>query len=65
MGLKKSLLAGIVAFVVAAAVARAASGNRRGTRIGLLTGGAVALSTLVSGRGDDGDADLEDELAAE
>lgn len=50
MALKMSLLSGFVAFVVATAVASVAGGKRLCTRIGLLTGVAVALSASLSGR---------------
>ena len=65
MGLKKSLLSGVVAFVVATLVARAVGGKRLGTKIGVLTGGSVALSTWMSGRKGDVTVEIEDEIAAE
>ncbi|UPV99199.1 hypothetical protein M0R88_11755 [Halorussus gelatinilyticus] len=63
MGLTKSLLRGIVAFVVAALVARAFGGN--GTKIGLLTGGSVAVTTWLFGRDDSTEIEFEDEVVAE
>ncbi|WP_135851794.1 hypothetical protein [Halorussus salinus] len=63
MGLKKSLLSGIVAFVLATLVVRAGGGN--GTKFGLLTGGSVAVTTWLSGRDDGTEIEFEDEVAAE
>lgn len=65
MGLKKSLLSGLVAFVVASAAARTVGGKRLGTRIGLLTGGSVAVSTWLSGRKRGSKIEFEDDVAAE
>ena len=65
MGLKKSLLSGIVAFVVATTVARMIGGKRIGTRVGLLTASSVAVSTWLSGRKPATDVEFEDELEAE
>lgn len=62
MGLKKSLLSGIVAFVVATLVVRAVGGD--GTKLGLLTGGSVAVATLLSGGSDDAEIEFE-EVSAE
>ncbi|UPV73136.1 hypothetical protein M0R89_11315 [Halorussus limi] len=58
MGLKKSLLSGIVAFVVATLAVRAVGGD--GTKVGLLTGGSVALGTLLSGGSDDTEIEFEE-----
>lgn len=63
MGFNKPLLSGVVAFVVATLAVRAVGG--KGTKIGLLAGGAVAVSTWLSGRGTDSEIELEDELVAE
>ncbi|NHN57905.1 MULTISPECIES: hypothetical protein [Halorussus] len=65
MGLKKSLLSGIVAFVVASIVARKVGGERLGTRVGLLTGSSVAVSTWLSGRGRATDVEFEDPIETE
>lgn len=48
MALKRSLVRGFVAFVAATFVARAVGSERLGTRVGLLTGVAVAVSTWLS-----------------
>jgi hypothetical protein len=63
MGLKKSLLSGIVAFAVATLAVRAVGGD--GTKIGLLTGGSVALASLLSGGSEDAEIEFEDEIPAE
>ncbi|WP_435179847.1 hypothetical protein [Halorussus sp. AFM4] len=65
MGLKKSLLGGIVAFVVASTVVRKVGGERLGTRVGLLTGSSVAVSTWLSGRDGATEVEFADELDAE
>ncbi|WP_134670746.1 hypothetical protein [Halorussus marinus] len=61
MGLKKSLLSGLVAFAVATLAVRTLASSRSGTKIGLLAGGAVAVRTLLSG----GDDDAVEELSIE
>ncbi|WP_132057512.1 hypothetical protein [Halorussus amylolyticus] len=53
MGFKKSLVSGIVAFVVATLAVRAVGGERFSTKIGVVTGLSVAVSTLLSGGEDD------------
>ncbi|WP_128477688.1 hypothetical protein [Halorussus pelagicus] len=63
MGLKKSLLSGIVAFVLTTLIARVGGG--KGTKMGLLTGSAVALVTLLSGESDSTEIEFEDEIPAE
>ncbi|WP_137283564.1 hypothetical protein [Halorussus salinisoli] len=63
MGLKKSLLSGVVAFVVATLAVRAVGG--KGTKIGLLTGGSVAVSTWLSSGTDGAEIEFEDEVPAE
>ena len=65
MGLKKSLVSGIVAFAVATLVVRAVGGKRVGTRVGLLTGSSVAFATMLSGRKRGTDVEFEDEVVAE
>jgi hypothetical protein len=52
MGLKKSLLSGLVAFAVATLAVRAISSSRSGTTIGLLAAGAVVARALLSGSDD-------------
>jgi len=65
MGLKKSLLSGLVAFAVATLAVRAIGSARSGAKIGLLAGGAVAARGLLSG-GDDAVEELSvEETAAE
>ncbi|WP_115862785.1 hypothetical protein [Halorussus litoreus] len=63
MALKKSLLKGLLAFAVATLVARKLSGDRLATRIGLLTGGSVAVSTWLSGDDVEADIEFEDEAS--
>ncbi|WP_135825426.1 hypothetical protein [Halorussus ruber] len=63
MGLKKSLLNGIVAFVVATLAARAVGGD--GTKTGLMTGSSVAIASLLSGGSDSTEIEFEDDAAAE
>ncbi|USZ68960.1 hypothetical protein NGM10_04290 [Halorussus salilacus] len=65
MGLKKTLLSGIVAFVVATVVVRAVASERTGTKVGLLAGLAVAVRSAMSR--DDGEPVeiATDEVAAE
>jgi hypothetical protein len=62
MGLKKSLLSGIVVFALATLVVRAGGG--KGTKFGLLTGGSVAVMSWLSGRDDGTEIEFEDEVAA-
>ena len=62
MGLKKSLLRGIVAGIVATLLVRKVGG--KGTKIGALAAGSVALTTWLSGRSST-EIELEDEVAAE
>ncbi|KZN25515.1 hypothetical protein A4G99_03280 [Haladaptatus sp. R4] len=64
MALKKSLLSGLVAFIVSTAAARVVGGKELGTRIGLLTGVSVALSTWVSSRQSGKETELADEATA-
>ncbi|GKZ13063.1 hypothetical protein [Haladaptatus sp. T7] len=64
MALKKSLLSGFVAFIVATAAARVVGEKELGTRIGILTGVSVALSTWVSSRRSAAETELEDETTA-
>jgi len=60
MGLKKSLLSGLVAFAVATLAVRAVASSRGGAKIGLLAGVAVAARSLLSG-----DDDAVEELSVE
>ncbi|MCO8252829.1 hypothetical protein NKF26_03300 [Haladaptatus sp. AB618] len=64
MALKKSLLSGLIAFIVATVAARLVGGKELETRIGLLTGVSVALSTWVSSRQSGKETELADEATA-
>ncbi|WP_458206410.1 hypothetical protein [Haladaptatus sp. NG-SE-30] len=46
----KGLTSGLLAFVVAASVASVAGGRKQGFKIGILTGGSVAVSVWFSER---------------
>lgn len=63
MGLKQSVLKGLVAFAVATLVARKLGSERLATRIGLLTGGSVAVSSWLSADEVDAEIEFEDEAS--
>ena len=63
MALTKSVLKGFVAFAAATLVARKLGSERLGTRIGLLTGASVAVSTWLSEDGVDAEIEFEDEAS--
>lgn len=63
MTLKKSLLKGLVAFAIVTLVARKVGAKRLATRIGLLTGGSVAVSTWLSAGDADTEIEFEDEAS--
>lgn len=63
MALKQSVLKGLVAFAVATLVARKLGSERLATRIGLLTGGSVAVSSWLSADVVDAEIEFEDEAS--
>lgn len=63
MALKKSLLKGLVAFAVVTLVVRKVGGERLATRVGLLTGGSVAVRSLLSAGDADTEIEFEDEAS--
>jgi hypothetical protein len=63
MRLKKSLSSGIVAFVVTTLAVRVVGG--KGTKIGLLIGGSVAVASMLFGGSADAEVEFEDEVSVE
>ena len=63
MALKKSVLKGLLAFAVATLVVRKLGREGLATKIGLLAGGSVVLSSWLSGDEVDTEIEFEDEAS--
>ncbi|NEU57434.1 hypothetical protein [Halorussus sp. MSC15.2] len=63
MALKKSLLKGLVVFAVVTLLVRKLGGERVATRVGVVTGGSIAVRSLLSAGGTDTEIEFEDEAS--
>ncbi|MFC4449429.1 hypothetical protein [Halorussus aquaticus] len=63
MALKKSLLKGLVVFAVVTLLVRKLGGERFATRVGVVTGGSIAVRSLLSADDADTEIEFEDEAS--